>query len=89
MEFKAVWSIPVSDFPFKPFRQIDDLDRREGTSLDTLAASNTHSFREETDLARDIDLNTFLASFIDGTCFATFLAALLWFAPIRIDDRNT
>lgn len=74
---------------FQVGRQVDDVDGVEGAFLRADTATDTETLGDEGDLAGRVDFDAEFASFDDRAGFLAFLAALLGFAFVGVDNGDT
>jgi hypothetical protein len=89
VKFESICAISVSDFLRETLWQIDDLYCFEGASLNAHTATNTKSFRDETNGRSRINFDAYLSSFIYGTSLLAFLFALFRLALVGIDNSDS
>lgn len=89
MQLEAVGTVSVGDLGFEVGRQIDNVDRIEGTFLGTDTTSYAQALRYEGDFARGVDFDAQLASAHHGAGLLAFLSAFLGLAFVRVDDGDT
>lgn len=88
MQLEAVGRISVGDFGLQVGRQVDDVNRAEGTFLGTDTASDAKALGNEGDLGLGRDLDTKLSGTDDRARLLTFLATFLHELALRSTRRT-
>jgi hypothetical protein len=84
MKLEAIGRVSMRNLGLQICRQIDDLDRGEGTFLNTYSASDTETFRDKCDLGGRFDFDAEAAAAHNGAGLLAFLSAYYLLVGIRL-----